>query len=482
MSESIKTQMLYIDDMSCVNCENAIEQGLLKVKGIISVKASYSAGTVSITYAPDMINLKQIIEKIKELHYHASVLKKVMVEQGSDKYQNYSDKAGILIIIFAAYMLLRRFGYLNIFNNFPVAKEGMGYGMLFIIGLLTSVHCVAMCGGICLTQCVPKDENRKSRSHFAALRPSLLYNTGRVISYSLLGGIVGAIGSVISFSGSMKGFVQILAGAFMVIMGLNMLKLFPQLRRFNLRMPKLFAKKLYAIRSSTSPFYIGLLNGFMPCGPLQAMQLYALSTGSPVKGALAMLLFSAGTVPLMFTFGSISTILNKKFTSKMMTVSAALVILLGIFMTSNGMALSGVILPSLPGASGQTLQAAENTAVIKDGVQTVTTTLSSGGYAPIIVQKGIPVKWTVYAPANSINGCNNSMIIPDFSLQKNLSQGNNVIEFTPSKSGTISYSCWMGMIRSTITVVDDISKTDSAEISNNIQQAPITNGGGCCGY
>lgn len=475
MSSNRITTIIEITDMTCANCENAIEQGLSNIDGIESVKASYSSGTVTVTYHSEKISLGQIENLIEQLHYH--VKKKVNSEteqntkQNTAKQKDYSNIIGAGIIMFALYLALDHFGFLNIFNSFPVAKAGMGYGMLFVIGLLTSVHCVAMCGGICLSQCVPKKEDgEKDSSKFAALRPSLLYNLGRVISYTVIGGIVGAIGSVVSFSGTTKGLVQILAGIFMVIMGLNMLNIFPGLKKFNPRMPKFFAKKIYAQRYSSSPLWIGLLNGFMPCGPLQAMQLYALSTGSPIKGAISMFLFSVGTVPLLFAFGALSSFLNKKFTSKMLSVSAVLVVLLGVAMFNNGVGLAGIAFPSIPGAVKQTAQASENVAVIADGVQTITTTLSSGRYEPIVVQKGIPVKWTINAPEGSINGCNNSIIIQKFNLQKDLAPGDNIIEFTPTQSGTIPYSCWMGMIRSSITVVDDISNIKSADTSDKLDQ------------
>lgn len=89
-----------------------------------------------------------------------------------------------------------------------------------------------MCGGINLSQCVP-NVSIKSEKKTANLRPGILYNTGRVISYTIVGGIVGTLGSVVSFSGTAKGIVAVMAGVFMVIMGLNMLNLFPWLRKFN---------------------------------------------------------------------------------------------------------------------------------------------------------------------------------------------------------------------------------------------------------
>ncbi|MGV8906957.1 MAG: hypothetical protein ACOH15_10185 [Acetobacterium sp.] len=97
-------------------------------------------------------------------------------------------------------------------------------------------------------------------------------------------------------------------------------------------------------------------------------------------------------------------------------------------------------------------------AVVSDGVQTVATTLDNGIYNPIIVQKGIPVKWTITANDGDLSSCNNRMLIRNYQVEKKLIVGENVIEFTPTESGKIVYSCWMGMVGSTITVVDDINQ------------------------
>lgn len=97
-------------------------------------------------------------------------------------------------------------------------------------------------------------------------------------------------------------------------------------------------------------------------------------------------------------------------------------------------------------------------AIVTDGVQTVATTLDQGIYKPIVVQAGIPVKWTITAKDGDLSSCNNKMVIRSYGVEKQLSVGENVVEFTPTKSGTIVYSCWMGMVGSTITVVDDINQ------------------------
>ncbi len=483
----MKKKTLYIENMTCAHCESRIEQELQKQKGITDVTASYVSGSVTVTFDENTIGLEQIIAVLEGIDYLVKREGLEPVEYGNknaDKTgalgreskgsRDYSNIVGVAIILFTAYIIAWRFNLLHIFYDFPLAAEGMGYGMLFLVGLMTSIHCVAMCGGICLSQSIPTEGAAPSERRLYVLKPSLLYNLGRVLSYTLIGGIVGAIGSAVSFTGTMKGIVQILAGVFMVIMGINMLGIFPGLRRFNPRMPKQFAKKINAQRGGRGPFYIGLLNGLMPCGPLQAMQLYALSTGSPLKGALSMLIFSIGTVPLLFAFGAVSTFFHKKFTERMMTVSAVLVVVLGIFMFNNGISLSGFNLPTLTSQAGTVKTSA--VATIEDGVQTVTTGISSGKYESIVVQKGLPVIWTIQAEDGDLNGCNNRIIIQKYGIEKSLSTGDNVIKFTPEESGTVSYSCWMGMIRSKIVVVDDLSNVDSSQIVDDSSQSS----GSCC--
>lgn len=123
----------------------------------------------------------------------------------------------------------------------------------------------------------------------------------------------------------------------------------------------------------------------------------------------------------------------------------------GIFMFQSGMALSGVEM--IPVSANKNY---ENIAEIKDGIQVVTTKLLPGRYETITVEKGTPVRWTIEAENGSLNGCNNAIIIPELEKEYTLSEGENLIEFIHEESGIISYSCWMGMIRSRIVVGDDI--------------------------
>ena len=447
MEPGLKNISLTIGGMTCVSCQNKIEKKLRNTAGIQSVNVSHSAGTAEITYDKDIISINTIKKVIEELDY--------IVLTGKENKESSKNKVfGLLIFIVTLYMALEQFGILNLLVPSQLAERNMNLGMLFVIGLITSVHCVAMCGGINLSQCIPKGEKREGEGALANLRPTLLYNLGRVISYTAIGFIVGALGSAINFSNAAQGGLKLVAGVFMVIMGINMLGIFPWLRKLNPRMPKAFARMVNEEKAkSNGPLAVGLLNGLMPCGPLQAMQIYALSSGSAFTGALSMFLFSLGTVPLMFGLGALSTVLSKKFTHKVMTVGAVLVVVLGLSMFSQGWSLSGLKLPVVF-AQGTSTRSGATDVKIEDGVQIVNSILSSGRYPDITVQAGMPVKWVIDVPQGSINGCNNRMIIQEYGVEYQFKTGENIIEFTPKEAGTFQYSCWMGMIRSTITVVE----------------------------
>jgi plastocyanin domain-containing protein len=109
---------------------------------------------------------------------------------------------------------------------------------------------------------------------------------------------------------------------------------------------------------------------------------------------------------------------------------------------------------------------------IENGVQLVRSTLSGGRYPAITVRQDIPVKWTIDAPAGSINGCNNRMIIREYGIEHRFKPGENVIEFTPAKTGKFSYSCWMGMIRSSITVIAGDAVFAEAEAEPDLTPSP----------
>jgi sulfite exporter TauE/SafE/copper chaperone CopZ/plastocyanin domain-containing protein len=452
------TRTLRIGGMTCAHCQSRIEKALQGTAGVSGAAASYNDGTATVTFDERAVTLAALVAAVEALDYAVRSVGAAgeRAARRGEQPRDMRRAAGFLLAILALAFAFRQ---LAARGAFPLAEAGMGYGALFIVGLITSLHCAAMCGGISLSQCLAPGAG----SRFASLRPALRYNAGRVASYTAVGAAVGALGSAVSLSGAFRGAVQLVAGAFMALMGINMLGLFPKLRRFAPRMPRALARRVDAGQaSSKSPFRVGLLNGLMPCGPLQAMQLYALGTGSAARGALSMLLFSLGTVPLMFGLGALSSALTaggRALTRTAMTAGAVLVAALGLTMFAQGWSLSGFAsladaAAGLFAGSRSAAPAGDAAYSIEDNVQLVSSALLPGKYPAITVRAGLPVRWTIDAPEGSINGCNNRMIIGEYGVEHRFAPGRNVVEFTPKKPGKVRYSCWMGMIRGTITVLD----------------------------
>lgn len=346
----------------------------------------------------------------------------------------------------------------------PQLGMNASYGLLFLVGLLTSFHCVGMCGGIVLSQTAGKSRNEpleEQQPKYAWVIPSLLYNLGRVLAYTLVGAIAGGLGQVIGFTGIWKGVVPIVGGLFMVIMGINLLGVIPALRRFNIRMPYFAARKIREMNHK-SPFFIGMLTGLMPCGPLQIVQLYALGTGSYLLGASSMFVFSLGTIPALFALGAIHSFVGKKLADRILKVSAVFVIVLGVVMLGRGFALSGIQLDTAARAHINIPDDA-GIARIENGIQVVGTSIKADSYPPILVQKGLPVRWTLHADAENLNECNHAIRIPGLDMERELLEGDNLIEFTPLETGNMTYTCWMGMIKSRIIVVDNLVEAEARQ-------------------
>lgn len=424
-------KILYIGNMTCSGCESRLERRISEIAGVTSVKASYTENKITVTFDEDICSYEGIVTAVRDEGYS---LKK---ESGT----GLSNTVSVIVIVLGIYVIAKALGVDTFFQYFPEAREGMSYAALFVVGLLTSVHCAAMCGGINLTASVGGSSDKSVHS-------ALLYNIGRVISYTLTGAVLGGIGSAAAVSVKACAAIGIIAGVFMIIMGLNMLGGLGFLRRLTIRMPKSLIKRLYGGKKHGS-LYIGLLNGFMPCGPLQSMQIFAIASASALHGALSMMFFSLGTVPLMLAFGVLAGKLKKSFKRIMTTASAALILIFGIVMIDNNAALSGILIPRVSTDLENLV-----TAQVIDGTQYVETEIDFGSFDAISITSGIPVEWTIKADESKLNGCNNEIIIPEYNITVKLKSGENIIRFTPEKTGTFTYTCWMGMIKSTITVTE----------------------------
>lgn len=460
---------LYLQGMSCPLCARRIEDSLRSFPGVSAAKADFGNRRAEVTYDSDQVSPEGLCAAVKAAGYGASL---------SPPGANLKALTLKLATLWGLYFLLEHFGVLNLLVPSQLADSSMGYGMLFVTGLLTSVHCLAMCGGISLSQSLAGVRR-------ASLEPMLQYHLGRLISYVTLGAVLGGLGELLGgiagLSNWFQGVLKLLAGLVMLLMGLNMLGLLPGLPTLpGIRIPR---------PKGLPPLAVGLLNGFMPCGPLQSMLLLALASGSALRGGISMLWFCLGTLPLLLGFGSLAVWLGKQFTSVVLSGGAVMISVFGLSMLSQGGSLTELFSPSalllaalwlcvtlflgkLPAstwkkalASALVLaiclgipkllpkKAVPDTAYPQGDIQVVESVLSSGSYPDIRVTAGIPVKWIIHADAGEINGCNNQIYSQALSIDKTFQPGDNIIEFTPpGKPGVYYYSCWMGMIYGTVTV------------------------------
>lgn len=444
-----KIQYFKVKGLTCHNCESRVTKALLQDKSVLHAQADYVRGTLILKTRGEGLNEEEVNRRLEGSGYTAAFMSRAVWLTG--------EILPLLIAAVVLFLLYISASKTGIMNRIPEIKESMSYPVLFVVGIMTSVHCLGMCGGINLSQ---TSRGISAERKSIVFRRGLLYNLGRLVSYTVIGGIVGGLGSVLSVSLSLQGIIISAAGLIMIIMGFNMIGLFTPLKKLVPVLPAGLAEKLYGAGSGRGPFIVGLLNGFMPCGPLQSMQLYALSTASVLKGAFSMFLFSAGTIPLMLAFGTLSALFSKRLQRNVLRISALMVLFLGAGMIGRGMSLSGLTLSTsapVPDASGKINAAV---AEIQGDEQIVISDVSPYAYEPIIVQAGIPVKWYLEAGQNDIGGCNNAIAVRRYDIQQSLSVGRTLVEFTPDESGIVPFSCWMGMINSRIVVVDDLTDYD----------------------
>jgi len=209
---------------------------------------------------------------------------------------------------------------------------------MFVLGLATSLHCVGMCGPMIVTYAV---KSARDDSWLSSVVPNLAYQIARTLSYVLVGATLGAVGSAFDLTG-IRPWVLVLAGVFMIILGLGMTGKFPWAARLSPRPPKALITALSNLRrravaeehagDSTwaTPVAFGLLTGLLPCAPLQGAQIAAAASGSAMAGAVGMFAFALGTMPLLLVFGTTASRIPFSWKHRLNMVLAVVVMLFGL--------------------------------------------------------------------------------------------------------------------------------------------------------
>ncbi len=228
------------------------------------------------------------------------------------------------------------------------------FGAMFLLGLVSSLHCVQMCGPIVLSYSVAVSELTKGSSPDAGLlRNHLAYNAGRILTYAALGAIAGIAGGTLGLLGRLAGFSHVLAivsGAVMIVVGISMLGVIPAslLGNHLFRIPSSFLRrigKLLSAAGSGNRFLLGLALGFLPCGLIYAALLKSMATGSALAGAATMLAFGLGTAGALLALGMFSSAIRMRLNRFGSQLAAAGITLMGLLLvwrgTMPGMLLAG---------------------------------------------------------------------------------------------------------------------------------------------
>ena len=464
--------------MHCHGCEHIIEASVRKLPGIGSVKADYPTETVTVAFDPAATNLDKIRATIEQAGYRTYELDDPKRRRGTvaKLVGLILGVAGILLIIFFDTEWISQGGE-------PDITQHMSLGLIFLLGLLTGFHCVGMCGGFVLSYTA--DDASAGRPSYLS---HLLFGAGKTLSYTLIGATFGLLGAFVAFTPMLRGVAGMLAGAFLIVFGLNMLGLFAPLRRFRLGLPVPLQTFIYEkqSRSRHRPFVIGLLNGLMlACGPLQAMYVMAAGTGSALEGAKMLFAFGVGTLPVLLSFGVLATFISGALTHRLLRASGVIVVVLGAVMINRGLILtgSGYDLHSVIGsvsriaktwgaqssppspqerpttAPGPQARLASTTEAQpaprpRPAFQTIEMDVITSGFSPnhFVLSRGIPVKWII--TGKQVTSCNHRIIVPSLNLEFDVKKGRQTIEFTPTKAGVIPWSCWMGMLHGDFEVIE----------------------------
>lgn len=448
MSNLQKTK-LKIHGTHCASCEVLVERKFKKLPGVEKVNVSFVTGKAEV-FSREHIPLREFEGAIKEDGYSVSKWEDRHTSPEAVKHKNstrdYAEIGAVFLFIVAGYLILKQF---HLIPDSLGVTSNMSYGFVFLIGLVAATStCLAVAGGLLLAAAAKYNELYPDLTGYQKFKPTLYFNIGRLISYTFFGGLIGALGSVISLSARGTGILSIIASLVMIILGFQLLNLFPWMRRLQPKMPKFISHKIHDMSEKDTKggaLVLGALTFFLPCGFTLALQLYVLSTGSLVTGALTMLAFSLGTLPMLLSLSAISSFAKGSFQKHFLRFSAVLVVLLGFWNISNGLTLVGFNFTSA--SSIGSAVAITPSAQIIDGKQIVKMTVNGYSYSPsqFTVVQGVPVEWQIDGAGAA--GCGQVLVMPSLGVSKFLSpQGITTITFTPTETGTIPFNCAMGMM------------------------------------
>lgn len=355
----------------------------------------------------------------------------------------------------------------------------MNLWLIFITGLTTGgLSCLAVQGGLLATAMTRPvtvtqevhGKRRRAKKQAAVTGvalpkdpwPVVYFLAAKLVAYTILGALLGALGAAVQLTPAVQATMQIIAGVFMLGTALNMLNVHPIFRYFAIQPPRFLTRLVRNQAKSEAAFapaLLGVLTVLIPCGTTQAMEILAISSGSPMWGALILAVFVLGTSPTFFVLGFLATQLRGKFQQTFALITTLLILSLGFVSINAGLNVIGSplapsrLLASLVEPAGFSAASGAEPAQIVDGVQEITINATESGYSPnrFTAQSGQPIRlWLV---TNGTYGCSRAFTIPSLGIQRILSEtGRIAIDVPPQRSGQLYFTCSMGMYTGVINV------------------------------
>jgi sulfite exporter TauE/SafE/copper chaperone CopZ len=437
-----------IRGMHCRSCELLTEDELSQVHGVLKVKTNFRTGLVDVFFDGKAPSDGVLAEAVKRAGYEVGKGERPWI---SDDIAEWVKALFALGMVFILFVIASSFGLFDISLGSEEKLSSLPFVLLLgvVAGLST---CMAIVGGMVLAATARYSEMHPEASSWQKFVPNIYFNLGRIGGFALLGGFLGAVGSTFQLSSFSVGALMIVVSLVMLLIGLQLIELFPRLSAWKIMLPKGIAKAL-GIQSHAKKEYshgrvmlLGALTFFLPCGFTQAVQLFVVTQGSIFGGAVSMGAFALGTAPGLLGIGGISAAATGGFRKFFFKMAGIIVISLGIFNFQNGLALMKL----------GTASPKEQPVVVTPAgdVQVVRITQKGNGYFPaqVTVKKGQPVKLIV--DSQESYSCAASLLIPKEGIRTRLNPGENVFEFTPDQAGDIPFSCSMGMYRGVINVIE----------------------------
>ena len=339
----------------------------------------------------------------------------------------------------------------------------------FITGVTTGgLSCLAVQGGLLAsslayqieqdyTSQIPNGKNKKKQNisvHSNTALPISLFLLAKLVSYTLLGSLLGWLGSYLSLSPMARAMLMIAVGIFMVGNALRMFNVHPVFRYFSIESPKFITRYIRKTAKGTdtaTPIFLGFLTVFIPCGVTQAMMATALGTGSAMIGAALMFAFTLGTSPVFFIVAYLTTELGARLENFFMRFVAVVVLILGFVTFNSGLNIIGSPLSAqnltrnlIPQRSLSYAQT-ESIATPADGE--ILLNVQNSGYFPQTLDAPANQDFVLNLVTNKTYSCARDFVIPALNFYELLPDTGTVQVNIPAqpKGSTLFFTCSMGM-------------------------------------